>query len=288
MNDTQEFYYKLPGVPGGNRPGAHRSRSLGSGMSFAAHRRLIDQPDPRRLDLRASIRDVRKDWLVKVYRQNASVTIQTIVDVSASMHFGGNRSKLNVTCDFINALGYSAFRHGDAVGLMAFDNQAREDIFAPARTSRGVGYTMVDTLRQYALAKTATGGSLAGLADCAARIGPGNALVFVISDFHMPLDALPSVLRQFGAATVVPLVIWDPSETRPPEKNGWLSVQDAESGKRRQLWLRESTRRKWVSNIARRRSELTEAFTDQDIKPFFIEGSFNPEKLTQYFMEMVS
>lgn len=288
MSQAQEFFYKLPGTPGGNRPGAHRSRSVGSGMSFASHRKLIDQPDPRRLDLRASLRDVRREWLVKVYRQNSSVTIQAIVDVSASMHFGGERSKLKVVEDFINALGYSAFRHGDAVGLMAFDDEARDDIYMPPRTNRGAGITMVETLAGNTQVASARKGSLRGLSDCASQLGATSALVFLISDFHMPLDSLSAVIREFGGSTIVPIVVWDPSETRPPEKNGWLSVRDAETGRRRQLWLRDSTRKQWLGNVTRRRSELTEAFTDQDIQPFFIEGKFNPEHLTQYFMEMVS
>ena len=43
----------------------------GAGLEFATHLRLFDRPDPRRLDLRASIANLRSEWLVRVNRQQA-------------------------------------------------------------------------------------------------------------------------------------------------------------------------------------------------------------------------
>ena len=71
-----------------------------------------------------------------------------MVDVSASMHFGAQRSKLQVAADFVEALGPSAFRVGDAVGLLAFDHEEREDLFMPPRHSRGAGIAMAEALRR--------------------------------------------------------------------------------------------------------------------------------------------
>lgn len=286
MGNTGEFYYKLPGAPGGNRPGAHRSRSLGPGLTFAAHRRLFEQPDPRRLDLRASLRDVRREWLVRVNRQHSSVNVQVIVDVSASMHFGQQRSKIDVVCDFIESLGHSAFRHGDAVGLMAFDDTARDDLYTPPKSSRGNAITMTETL---AMCKSANArqSSSEGLSDCIDNLSTNSSLVFIVSDFHWPLESLAATLRKLGQALIVPVVVWDPAETQPPSTGRWLSVNDAESGHRRHLWLRQSIRKKWVDNVAQRRITLDEQFVAQDIKPFYIEGQFNPEALTQYFMDNV-
>jgi len=286
INRAQEFYYKLPGSPGGSRPGAHKSTSLGPGLSFAAHRRLFDQPDPRRLDLRASLRDVRREWLVRVNRQHSSVNIQVIVDVSASMHFGSHRSKMNIVGDFVQALGHSVFRYGDALGLMAFDYEARDDIYLPPRASRGAGLTMVDTLNSLDVS-TARAGNLDGLAQCLSRVG-NSALVFVVSDFHWPLDKLSSQINQLGTTQVIPIIVWDPSETQPPASGGWLSVTDTESGHRRNLWLRGSIRRQWEERVSQRRDELNTVFVNQNIQPFYVEGSFDAEALTQHFMENVS
>ncbi|MBX2879112.1 MAG: hypothetical protein KTR32_04220 [Granulosicoccus sp.] len=286
MGNGEEFYYKLPGTPGGMRPGAHRSRSLGPGLTFAAHRRLFEQPDPRRLDLRASLRDIRREWLVRVNRQHSSVNVQAIIDVSASMHFGSERSKLEVVNDFLESLGYSTFRHGDAVSLMAFDASARDDLYTPPRSSRGAGIAMMETL---ARCKTTTSrqGSADGLSHCIDNLTTNCSLVFIVSDFHWSLDSLTAIINKLGPALVVPIVVWDPAEIQPPTSGRWLSVNDAESGQRKNLWLRKSIRKKWEENVAHRRKLLNEHFAAKDIKPFFAAGSFNAESMTKYFMDNV-
>ena len=64
-----------------NAPG-HRARHRL--LEFFAHQRLFDHPDPRRLDLRASLADLHGEWLVRVNRQRAAVTARLPADVSAS------------------------------------------------------------------------------------------------------------------------------------------------------------------------------------------------------------
>src|SRR5690606_14686846 len=109
---VEEFHYRLPRRFSGQRPGSHPGSSLGAGQEFVSHANLHDRPDPRRLDLRASLRDLRGNWLVRVYRQRVSTPVYAVVDVSASMNFGSPRTKLQVAADFIEALGQSAFRAG--------------------------------------------------------------------------------------------------------------------------------------------------------------------------------
>ncbi len=79
-----------------------------------------------------------------------------MIDVSASMSFGSPDSKLDIAADFIESLGHSAFGYGDALGMVAFDNELREDLIIPARTGRGVGTTIADVLRSESIASTGT------------------------------------------------------------------------------------------------------------------------------------
>src|SRR5512141_2004802 len=109
MSAVQEFHYRLPYRVGSQRPGSHPGSSLGAGQEFVSHMSLYDRPDPRRLDLRASLRSLGGDWLVRVNRQRAGVPVHVIADVSASMSFGSRRTKLDVAADFVEALGQSAF-----------------------------------------------------------------------------------------------------------------------------------------------------------------------------------
>lgn len=294
MDAPQEFHYRLPGRVSGQRPGSHSGSSIGSGQEFVTHMTLFNRPDPRRLDLRASLRTLNEDWLVRVNRQRAGVAVRAIVDVSASMSFGGQRSKLHAVADFVEALGLSAFRVGDAVGMMAFDETERSDLFMPARVSRGMGSIMAAALRHSvstsALRSTRRYGSNAhtpvdGLEEAASHLAGQQGLVFLVSDFHWPLEGLNGVLDLLAHASVVPVVVWDPAEIEPPESNALASLRDAESGARRTLWVRPKLRQDWREAVTRRRIEINRFFASRAVRPFYIEGSFEADALSRYFFE---
>lgn len=317
MDTPREFHYRLPGRVGGQRPGSHRGSSIGAGQEFVAHMSLFHRPDPRRLDLRASLRTLNEGWLVRVNRHRAGLAVRAIVDVSASMIFGSQRPKLHVVADFLEALGLSAFRIGDAVGMMAFDDSERSELFMPARVSRGMGAIMASAVRAVAdspsraaergsesrlpallpaaarraasehRALTARAGQTlgGGLEEAASHLAGQQGLVFLVSDFHWALDGLNSVLDLLAHAGVVPVVVWDPAETAPPERNTLASLRDAESGERRTLWVRPKLRQDWLEGVVRRRSEINSFFASRGIQPFYIEGSFDPDALSRYFFE---
>ena len=282
---TAEFVYRLPYNVSSNRPGAHRSNSHGVGMNFVSHAKLLDQPDPRRLDLRASISNIQKDWLVRVNQQRAAITITVIVDVSPSMHFGINHSKLKVATDFVTALGYSANSFGDAVGLLAFDQLRREDLSIPARFGRGIGQTMADIIDNCKPSNTLGNASIEALSECIHITAGRSALVFIVSDFHWPLDQLNRLLDPLAGVQVVPLVIWDRAEIHPPKGKRLLCTQQMGAKTTRHVWLTPSVRQQWRANVAHREQEINAVFALHDIKPFLVTDGFNAEALSQYFME---
>lgn len=284
---AHEFHYRLPGRVPGQRPGAHHGASQGAGQQFAAHGRLFDRPDPRRLDLRASLRDVRGDWLVRVQRQRTAVPVHAVVDVSASMHFGALRTKLEVAADFVEALGLSVFRAGDSLGLLAFDAIEREELFMPARQGRGLGSLMADRLRA-CRPDEAGASSIDGLGRCIGRLAGRQGLVFIVSDFHWPTDALGGMLDRLAPACVVPMIAWDPGETEPPAGSAMLALSDAETGVRRTLWLREAVRLRWRDAVAARRAELHALFEARGMAPFHLHGRFDAEALSRHFLESVA
>jgi uncharacterized protein (DUF58 family) len=197
------------------------------------------------------------------------------------MHFGSSRTKLQVTADFIAALGQSAFRAGDAVGMLAFDAQERTDLFVPAVHSRGAAGLMASALANC----TGAPGSIAGLEQAVLRLAGRSGLIFLISDFHWPLEGLARVLDSLAKAYVVPMVLWDPAEIQPPSENGIMTLHDAESGVERTFWLRSSLRDRWRSAVERRRTELNAVFSARAIRPFYVSGRFESEALSQYFFE---
>ncbi len=294
MSGLREFHYRLPVRASGVRPGSHPGTSFGPGQEFAMHARLVDYPDPRRLDLRASVQSVRSEWLVRLHLQRVAVPVHVLVDVSASMCFGQSRPKLDIVADFVEALGMSAFRSGDRVGMAAFDTaDEREDLYVSARYGRGAGEAMADMLRdaqrrQAALAAAgaaARGDGARGLARAVSKLAGRQGLVFIVSDFHWSLDSLPAILDMLVHAHVVPIVVWHPAELAPPDEGALLTVQDLESGARRTLWLSKRVREQWRDAVAQRRRALDELFAKRAAKPFYLEGEFDPDALSRYFLE---
>ncbi|TAM51744.1 MAG: DUF58 domain-containing protein [Paraburkholderia sp.] len=296
MNETREFHYRLPGRAGGFRPGSHPGTSFGAGQQFALHARLADHPDPRRVDLRASLQSVRGEWLVRLHLQRVAVPVHVVVDVSASMCFGKRRSKLEVVADFVAALGYSAFRSGDRAGMTAFDAQAREDLFVSPRHGRGSGDMMAAMLRAEAVLSRTRGANgrrsghgnasgINGLARAVEPLAAKQALVFIVSDFHWPLDGLPAVLDTLAHASVVPIVVWDEAELAPPPHGSLLAVHDAETGAQRTIWLSPRVRHQWEAAVSRRREELGSLFGVRGLRPFEIAGAFDADALSRYFIE---
>jgi hypothetical protein len=197
------------------------------------------------------------------------------------MGFGFPKSKLQVVADFVRALGDSAFRVGDALGMLAFDAHERSDLFVPALLSRGVGEVMASMLTSC----EGTAGSSEALEEAALHLAGRRGLIFIASDFHWPLHRLGSVLDLLAHSYVVPLVVWDPAEIQPPKHDGLMPLRDVESGSRSTVWLRPRMRERWHDAVERRREELNRLFSARGIRPFYINGEFDGEALSDYFFE---
>lgn len=283
MSFQRDFHYRIPMRVGGQRPGAHRSSTTGSGQEFIAHQTLFDRPDPRRLDLRASIRDPEGRWLVRVNRQRAGIPVYLMADVSASMAFGSSDTKLARLAQFALSLGDSVFRTGDALGMLGYDSRERTDLMLAPMHSRGAGVMMAEALGRV----RADQGSTDGILEACARIAGKQALVFIASDFHAPLAQTSAALDLLSHAYVVPMVIWDAAEPRAPDGEGLLALRDIETGRRRGLWLRPQIRRRWEDAFAQRREALDKMFSARGTRPFYMTGRFDADALSRYFFEAV-
>ena len=290
MNAAHEFYYRMPHRTGGLRPGSHRGSSHGAGQEFVSHMSLYDRPDPRRLDLRASLRNVRHDWLIHISRQRVSVPVHVVVDVSASMAFGAFRPKLHLAADFVEVLGRSTFRAGDKLGMVAFDAHERLELFVPARLNRGIGEVMSALLRQFEADPAGGGpaGNVGGLESAVTHVTGRPGMVFLVSDFHFPLESLRGTLDSLVHMFVVPMVVWDTAEIDPPDTNAIAALRDAESGVRRTLLTRPKLRDQWRGAVARRREVLDQFFAGWSMRTFYLTEPFDSDAMSQYFFEVTA
>ena len=305
-----EFFYRIPGIHEGIRPGSHRSRSPGAGQEFTGHLRLFDAPDVRQLDLKASLQDLRGDWLVRAPRQRSALRVHTLVDVSPSMHFrSGTSTRLDLCADIVAAIGTSASRCGDLASLDGFDDGRREDVHVPPSAARGVGLLMSALLRELPAPRPrrhrasdrhgssdrhsssgrrgASGQPRPGLAECL-ELAHDRDLIFLLSDFHGPLDGIGPALTAIEHALLVPIVVWSRLEIEPPPRTGLVSLADLETGELRQLWVDEGLRRDWRAAVAARRQAIDTAFRGRGAIPLYVIDHFDPERFSRYFMEEIA
>lgn len=276
---VRELHYRTGSPALGHFPGAHRSTRGESGFEFRGHASLLDAPDPRRLDLHASLRDAFGNWIVRVYSQRKSIPVVMVADLSASMGFVGTSAKLDVLADFVESLSWSAWRTGDSFGFIGCDAAVRPELLMPQTRSRGVGSTLANTLRGLHLHGT----SARGLTLAHRHLGRQRSLVFLVSDFHLPLPEIEAVLDSMANHDLMPVIVWDPLEFTLTAQRGLANVIDPESGQRRLVWWRPALRQQWVAARQARHEALLKLFRAKRLKPLFIEGAFDADAVTRHF-----
>ena len=276
---TPELHYRIGSAALGHFPGHHRSLRGDTGFEFRGHASLLDVPDPRRLDLHASLRDPFSDWRVRVYRQRKSIPVLMVADLSASMGFKGRRSKLDVLADFVDSLALSAWRTGDSFGFVGCDTAVRPDLLLPPTRARGAAGTIAQSLRSW----QPEGRSAQGLLAAQQVLPHQRALVFLVSDFHLPLALVNAVLTSLAAHVVVPVVLWDAQEFDLGARRGFAQVVDPESGRQRLLWWRPALRARWGAWREQRRDALVQVMRAHRRRPLFIEAGFDADAVTRYF-----
>ena len=274
-----EISYRLDRRARGIRPGMHAGTESGSGLEPLFHATLLDGRDPRRLDLMASLRDPLRRLLVRRYRQRASVRVCLIADLSASLEFRGRGDRLATLADFTTALGYSAGRAGDAFAFVGCDEGVREEFVLPPTRVPGAFLDIAARLRAF----TPRGRGSAGLLEALPMIGGRRTLVFLVSDFHFPLDLLEALLAGLARHRVVPVVLADSSESDPVPAFGFTRVLDPETGEERTLLMRPALRRRLREQTAERREALARCFQAHGTEPLPLADRFDADRVNDYF-----
>jgi uncharacterized protein (DUF58 family) len=275
----KEFHYKIDWRTKGHLPGHHRSTQSGGGLEFRGNVPLLASPDPRRLDIRASLSDPFEQWFVRSFRQRSQVPIYLIVDLSASLGFSGERRKMDVLADLVESVVYSVHRTGDRFAFIGCDEILREDFLLPPTHSLGAGLDLAQRLR-----KLDPGGrSAAGLLDAGRYVTKQRSLIFLVSDFHFEESLLKSLLQSLTGHRVCPMVLWDRAEFERLPRFGLATARDRESGAKRTLLLRPSFHERLRESYAARRAWLKRMFADYGTQALFFEDGFNAERVTQYF-----
>ena len=288
-----EVHYKIPWRASGSFPGFHSSQQKGGGLKFRNHVPLIDAPDPRRFDIRASLRDPFEQIRVRVYQQTSSIPIYVIADLSASMNYQGLTNKIDVLADFITSLSYSAYRTGDTFGLVACADKQFDPWVSPPTLNRAVGLELAEKIRLlkdsgYRKSKQQNkvnplGKNSEGLLMAAEKMGSRRALVFLLSDFHFPLELLDQVMTSLAYHDVVPVMLWDKQEYEQLPDFGLAYLKDAETNQSRLLLMRPSLKKRIQQQFLERHEQITKVLSQYGRLPLLLENGFNSDEVTHYF-----
>lgn len=276
---VREFHYRVRYGAAGHVPGAHRSRRGEAGLEFRGHVPLTQAPDTRRIDVHASLRDAFGQWQVRVFSERKAVAVVVIADLSASMGYRGVRRKLDVLADFTQAAAESAWRAGDSFGFIGCDERLRRDWLLPPTRRRGLGSLLAQRLR-----RLDPQGSALGLADAARALPHRRALVFLVSDFHLPIADLEVVLGGLAHHEVVPVLVWDQQEFDPP-RNGLIQLADPESGEQTLVWMRPALRERWRAVQAGRRAALKALFHRHRLDPLVLDDGYRADAVSAHFVQ---
>lgn len=233
-------------------------------------------PDARRIDLNATLRDPFGEIKVRAFRERRAITVNILADTSASMAFGRKWEALIAFCE---ATAYSAHRTGDSFAFQGGAQTLLTELHTLPTRARGAGALLATRLREW----RPSGDSSVALVEAAQLLGRHPSLVFVISDFHWPLPAVRALMDSLARHAVVPVVLWDPAEFALPQRTGWHEVADLESGRQRTLWLRPHWRVQVRANVLARQGELRSLFLDSGTRPLALDTQFDASQVTEYF-----
>ncbi len=284
IEDIKEFSYHIGWRNRGRHPGRHASTQRGMGMEFIGHTTLIAYPDPRRIDLRQTIRDPMEQVYVRLFNQKSATPVFVICDLSGSMNFGAKQRKIRQAAEIAESIARSATRNSDPFGFVGFDEVIREDWISTASFKSQRGIELTERLKEYH--PEAVSGS--GINDVWRYLPRERSLVFLISDFHMPLKELEESLSNLLRHHIVPVVLWDADEYKNLPEFGITAVTDPETGAKRTLFLRKEYRDRIVAAFEARREAIYKLFMQFDMPPFYVEGDFDADALTEYFHQFVA
>ncbi|MFA6178213.1 MAG: DUF58 domain-containing protein [Candidatus Methylopumilus sp.] len=282
--DIKEFGYHIGWRSRGRHTGRHVSTQRGMGMEFRGHTTLLAYPDPRRIDIRQTIRDPMEQVYVRVFNQKSSTPVFVVADLSGSMNFGSKQRKVAVAAEIAQSVAMSATHNSDPFGFIGFDDVVREDWLATSSFRPHNALELIDRLKYFHPEHVGSH----GLNEVNRYLPRERSLIFLISDFHMPLPELQDSLSLMMRHHIVPMVLWDSAEYKNMPEFGITSVTDCETGERRTLFLRKPLRERIVQSFENRRAAIEALFMRYDMPPFFVEGAFDADALTDYFHQFVA
>ncbi|MGY4310285.1 uncharacterized protein (DUF58 family) [Bradyrhizobium sp. USDA 4369] len=281
MTDARDIVYRPRGRISGLRAGAHPSHGVGAFGTFRDQVPFMAHPDARRIDVRGTLRDPFEHTLVRRFQQRSAIDVYALVDMTRSLSYEGRARKQDLVAELCGALARSVIRSGDRFALIGFDNDIRQDCFIPPNRRVATAEDVEARLRQAEWC----GRDAEGLREAACRVAGRRKIVFVISDFLLPLDLLEKGCEALSRHDLIPVVVDDSSEGENLPDWGLLEVTDLETLQRKVVLMRPALKRRWLAQEAERRAGIRRILLRFGRAPIVITDALDVDLVSRQLME---
>lgn len=281
---ARQFTYTIPWRSSSVHFGGHRGLQRGLGFEYRGNVPLVDYPDPRRMDLRQTLRDPYDQVQVKLFNQDNTTPVFAVCDLSSSMQFKGQQRKLDQAMEIAASIAYSAFETGDVFSFIGYNQHVLEEMTLPLSHHVHQAFEVIGELSAYHQMRVGSDGIL----EVPQYLSMNKGLVFWISDFHMPIAQIEQAFNMMSMHQVIPVVIWDDREHSKLPKFGFGNMIDPETGMSRTIFFREAVRQQFEAAFAARKQALEDVFSRFESQPIYISGKFDPESMSHYFEQYMS
>lgn len=288
----RQFSYSVPWRARSYQAGGTLTKHHGQGSDFAGYASLLACPDPKRIDIRASVRSQPAQWLVRTYLERAAVEVYAVLDVSSSLFFNATSapSLQQRFTDFVVSLAWSVTRQGDAFALCAASDHLPPSLQRSPSVQAATAQQVHAQLQAYWCTAgqhgAAQGHRASAMPAAMAAIGGRRALVFLISDFFWPEPLLRATMQAAQRHDVVPIVVRDASAFEGLPRFGWARFRDMESGEERSWLLRRSLHTQMVQAAAQQTQALNQALVQAGARlPLWLMPDWRAEHVSRHLME---
>lgn len=204
--------------------GVYRAAFKGNGYEFVSVRPYEPGDDVRQIDWNTTARTGLP--YVKQFHEERELTILFILDTSASMMLGSVcKTKIDVIIELCVLLATSAIHNNDRAGLLLL-SQSKKRYLEP-RKGRPHLWKLIQELLAIQPADAPNFGESLRIAS---RLLKRRSIIFIISDFLMPVDSYATELAVLSNHhDVIGILVSDPLERKWPDV-GLVRIYDLETG----------------------------------------------------------
>ena len=265
--------------------GEYASAFKGRGMEFDEVREYQPGDEIRTIDWNVTARTGTPH--VKRYIEERDLTVIFVVDISASLAFGGRRLKSEAAAAIVALLAYAAASNNDRAGLLLFSG-AVDAFVAP---KKGGAHIMRLVREVLGTRPGGRGTDIGGALEHLGRLVHRRAVIFLLSDFLVPAANYQRTLAVLARRhDVVAISITDERERELPPV-GLMEMTDAETGDRRLVDCGAALNRELGAAATRRQAELAAGFAAMGVEhlPIVLEHGADDEKylrqVVRYFRQ---